>query len=185
MKNNRIKLSEAINDADYVDYGFWLLFERFQVDALQPEFFDVNPDGVKTGPWCFYAICPKDLGWTDNVIYDPDPKETDFDRDFITYSQCEAFSAVMTSIFAADLRQDEVRLGEDYDGPASDEQVALDQIRNRLDVVAADLLKFGPYDGAIRKTLEIRLEFIKLLLTNRHDVLPSLGLDTGPEPEPE
>ena len=68
MKNKKMKLSEAINDADYVDYGFWLLFERFQVDALQPEFFDVNPDGVKTGPWCFYAICPKDLGVTSREL---------------------------------------------------------------------------------------------------------------------
>ena len=155
MKNKKMKLSEAINDADYVDYGFWLLFERFQVDALQPEFLDVNPDGVKTGPWCFYAICPKDLGWTDNVIYDPDPRETDFDRDFITDSQAEAFSAVMPSIYAADLRQDEIKLGDDSDGPDSDEQVAIWQIRNRLDVVAADLLKFGPFDSTVLNTLDM------------------------------
>jgi len=176
MTNKNKKLIDEINDENYVDYGFWLLFERYGVDALEPKFFDENPDGVKTRPWCFYAICPKDLGWTDNVIYDPDPKESEFDRDFITDSQGEAFSTVMTSIFAADLKQDQLRLGKDYDGPVSEGQEIVEQIRNRLDVVAADLLKHGPYDGAILKTLEIRLDFIKLLLSNRHAVLPSLGL---------
>lgn len=78
----------------------------------------------------------------------------------------------MTAIYAADLKQDEIKLGDDSDGPDSDEQVAIWQIRNRLDVVAADLLKFGPFDSTVLKTLEIRLDFIKLLLTNRHAVLP-------------
>lgn len=182
MTNKNRKLIDEINDENYVDYGFWLLFERYGVDALEPKFFDENPDGVRTRPWCFYAICPKDLGWTDNVIYDPDPKESEFDRDFITDSQGEAFSTVMTSIFAADLKQDQIRLGKDFDGPVSEGQEIVDQMRNRLDVVAADLLKVGPCDGAVRKTLEIRLDFIKLLLNNRHEVLPSLGLAPNTEP---
>ena len=176
MNSKKKRLIDEINNENYVDYGFWLLFDRFHVDALKPGFFDVNANGVKTAPWCFYTICSNDLGWTDNVIYDPEPRESDCDRDFITDSQAEAFSAVMTAIYAADLKQDEIKLGDDSDGPDSDEQVAIWQIRNRLDVVAADLLKYGPFDSGVLKTLEIRLDFIKLLLTNRHAVLPSLGL---------
>jgi len=145
-------------------YGEWILGNTFGEKAKSPEFFNSDVDKFKDKGWGYMMICPKDLGWTDFVDFDPTTSPDIEQRSITTQDQYEAFGLVMSSIFAGDCHHDRFRLGSDPETETSEEEHAISNIRYYLDKVAALILKYGPYDGAVARTLALRLAFIHELM---------------------
>ena len=145
-------------------YGEWILGNTFGEKAKSPGYFNSDVDKFKDKGWGYMMICPKDLGWTDFVDFDPTTPPEIEQRSITTQDQYEAFELVMSSIFAGDCHHDRFRLGPDYDTEMSEEELALNKIRRYLDKIAALILKYGPYDGAVARTVDLRLGFIHELM---------------------
>jgi hypothetical protein len=62
------------------------------------------------------------------------------------------------------LLQDKVRLGAEDDTVITEEEQALQDMRHYLDIVAALMLKYGPYEGTRARTLDLRMGFINELM---------------------
>lgn len=160
------------------NYGEWLLNEIFGHEAKSLGFFDSQKEDAKDRSWDYFTICRKDLGWTGDITFAPDGTQSTQDRDQYTKSQYQAFVSVMSSIQSADLLQDKVRLGSQRDDVVIEEEQALQDMRHYLDIVAALMLKYGPYEGTRARTLDLRMGFINELMHYANLELsgsPSLG----------
>ena len=145
-------------------YGEWILHEAFGEKAKFHGFFDSDAEKIKDKCWVYFMICPKDLGWTDFVTFDPTSPPEIEQRSITTQDQYEAFTTVLTSIFDGDCYHNYRRVGQDFDIEMSEEESALCEIRHYLDKVAALVLKYGPYEKAIARSLDLRLPFIHELM---------------------
>lgn len=153
-----------MNKMNKLTYGEWILENTFGEKAKSPGFFNSDVDKFKDKCWGYMMFCPKDLGWTDFVTFDPTSPPEIEQRSITTQDQYEAFTKVLTSIFDGDCLHNYFRLGPDFDIEVSEEESALCQIRHYLDKVAALVLKYGPSDGAVARTVDLRLAFIHELM---------------------